>query len=162
MDYDFKEGFITDPGFLSTSINSQTAVGFGDGTTLVIKLAKGSKVMPVVNNGNHPGEGEIILPAFSILKIEKVLRLTTSQYILVEYVGNVMDSFFKMIADNMNEGTHKELKNSGWLNEAKESKPKDSNLNDPNTFNVDMKKIKDMIDNDVLVVKNIPVKKNKK
>jgi len=66
--------FYVDPGFLSTSIRSTNTFGMQN-TKLRILIPKGSKIIPILNESSHASENEVILPAFSLLKIVQYRKI---------------------------------------------------------------------------------------
>jgi hypothetical protein len=90
-----KDDYI-DPGFMSTTINSQMSYGSGQ-MRLKIYLPAGTKCFPILEKSKNSGEQEIVLPALSILSITKIFKLKKYDrpYYILEciYTGTAMYSF---------------------------------------------------------------------
>lgn len=88
---------LVDPAPQSCTINPTTFLGDGN-TRLCILIPKGSKVVPILNKSEHPTEGEVTLPPFSVLWPTEVRLVakgggTHRQYIKCIYSGTAYKSF---------------------------------------------------------------------
>jgi hypothetical protein len=101
-------GDFVDPAMLSTTLKHTMNFASGSASRFRIFLPKGSKVIPILNNSAHDNENEIILPAFSVLKIIRVDKYANSPSILVTavFVGSMYNDFvtkFKEMKSTMKE-----------------------------------------------------------
>lgn len=89
-----------DPAFLSTSIISKNSFGMSN-AKFIIYVPKGSRVLPVLDHSNHPGENEIILPPMAIQRIIKVDINEHGQfYITTVLIGSAWKAFEKEMKTN--------------------------------------------------------------
>ncbi|WXB47841.1 hypothetical protein WCWAEYFT_CDS0139 [Vibrio phage VB_VaC_TDDLMA] len=84
---------IIDAAFLSTTIHSK--MGFGDSGNARMKIfvPKGTKCFPILNDSEHAGEAEIVLPPMSVLKvIEKNTKSSGKTYYTCVMIGSAVES----------------------------------------------------------------------
>lgn len=92
-----------EPAFMSASI--MAGINFGNSLRLRIYLPKGSKVIPVLRNSNHPSEKEVILPPMSVIKIIEVDKQDFRYFATGIFVGSAFKDFKAKLKDlPLNEG----------------------------------------------------------
>lgn len=134
---------IIDPGFMSTSVRSQMALG-SPATRLKIFLPAGTRCFPVFEASSHPGEDEIVLPPMSVLKItERHATMSFGDrrdFFVTTYTGNAMKSFY----DNMQAGNLETLFAEAKVNSAPTDKD-DMKWLDKMVSAEEMKKIEQLL-----------------
>lgn len=102
---------FVDAAFLSTSIRPTCSIGWMGNLRWKIYLPKGTRCFPIFNSSAHPGENEIVLPAFSMIRINEIHMGVKSDYhacMVGIYIGNANKGAMDLIKANkpdMNEST---------------------------------------------------------
>lgn len=102
--YDVGDDYI-DAAFMSTSIDSKMALSSGGNTRLKIYVPKGTKVFPILEKSQHPGEQEIVLPAMSILRItetyDNVTPYSSKRLFVCTMIGTGYKSFLEAMEQEL-------------------------------------------------------------
>lgn len=94
---------FVDAAFLSTSVRPSCSIGWMGNLRWKIYLPKGTRCFPIFNSSAHPGENEIVLPAFSMIRITEIhmgVKAPHHACMVGIYIGNANKGAMDLLKAN--------------------------------------------------------------